>query len=82
MLEDIWVTLSELKSVTFSFKQLEKNCVTSESSHSHYRSWDTEAEGAACCHGLLGNFKGVSSPGLKRGPQHFSLKFHPGVFLL
>ena len=30
MLEDIWVTLSELKSVTFYFKQLDKNCVTSE----------------------------------------------------
>ncbi|MBZ3891496.1 Phosphatidylinositol 3,4,5-trisphosphate-dependent Rac exchanger 1 protein [Sciurus carolinensis] len=27
MLEDIWVTLSELDSVTFSFKQLDKNCV-------------------------------------------------------
>ncbi|MBZ3879098.1 Phosphatidylinositol 3,4,5-trisphosphate-dependent Rac exchanger 1 protein, partial [Sciurus carolinensis] len=28
MLEDIWVTLSELDSVTFSFKQLDENCVT------------------------------------------------------
>ncbi|MBZ3878749.1 Phosphatidylinositol 3,4,5-trisphosphate-dependent Rac exchanger 1 protein [Sciurus carolinensis] len=27
MLENIWVTLSELDSVTFSFKQLDKNCV-------------------------------------------------------
>ncbi|MBZ3871333.1 Phosphatidylinositol 3,4,5-trisphosphate-dependent Rac exchanger 1 protein [Sciurus carolinensis] len=27
MLEDIWVTLSELDSVTFSFKQLDENCV-------------------------------------------------------
>ncbi|XP_024857072.1 phosphatidylinositol 3,4,5-trisphosphate-dependent Rac exchanger 1 protein isoform X2 [Bos taurus] len=27
MLEDIWVTLSELDNVTFSFKQLDENCV-------------------------------------------------------
>ncbi|MBZ3883619.1 Phosphatidylinositol 3,4,5-trisphosphate-dependent Rac exchanger 1 protein [Sciurus carolinensis] len=27
MLEDMWVTLSELNSVTFSFKQLDENCV-------------------------------------------------------
>lgn len=31
MLEDIWVTLSELDNVTFSFKQLDENCVASES---------------------------------------------------
>ena len=30
MLEDIWVTLSELDNVTFSFKQLDENCVASE----------------------------------------------------
>lgn len=30
MLEDIWVTLSELDSVTFSFKQLDENYVASE----------------------------------------------------
>lgn len=30
MLEDIWVTLSELDNVTFSFKQLDENYVASE----------------------------------------------------
>lgn len=30
MLEDIWVTLSELDNVTFSFKQLDENSVASE----------------------------------------------------
>lgn len=30
MLEDIWVALSELESVTFSFKQLDENYVASE----------------------------------------------------
>ena len=30
MLEDIRVTLSELDNVTFSFKQLDENCVASE----------------------------------------------------
>lgn len=31
MLEDIWVTLSELDNVTFSFKQLDETSVASES---------------------------------------------------
>lgn len=30
MLEDIWVTLSELDNVTFSFKQLDETSVASE----------------------------------------------------
>lgn len=30
MLEDLWVTLSELDNVSFSFKQLDENYVASE----------------------------------------------------
>lgn len=46
MLEDIWVTLSELDNVTFSFKQLDENYVASEySSHSHRDSGGPGVEG-------------------------------------
>lgn len=51
MLEDIWVALSELESVTFSFKQLDENYVASEcpsSPHCCHKSGFCNHPGLAC----------------------------------
>lgn len=86
MLEDIWVTLSELDNVTFSFKQLDENYVASECCLSPLH-LGPQGTGAACpCQasrpsGVQNQYPtGVSK--LTFGVSPFSLTFCPGAVLL